>query len=301
MGLSLWRKRSKSDSGRAGLLSRVPVTAGVLSLEVLDPVGHPLNGAEVQLKSNSTGRLVMKGPTDPYGMFNAALPPGRYAALITADGMLPVQRTADIMAGNQDTVRAQLEAARPLDPPQPGVWVMDPPHTAIRFIAKHVGMANVHGRFTRFDGGIRIAERPEDSYVECTIDAASISTGNKTRDTHLRSADFLDVENYPYIHFASTRFANRGGNKWALQGTLSMHGVSRSLTLDTDYFGFVNGGYGEELRCAGRATAELHREDYTLNWRNMLAKGIAIVGPTVQLELDVQAMHRSQDTPTPPE
>ncbi len=63
----------------------------------------------------------------------------------------------------------------------------------------------------------------------------------------------------------------------------------------------VNGGYGEELRCAALATAELHREDYTLNWRSMLARGIAVVGPTVQLELDVQAMYRTHDTPTPPE
>ncbi|GAB2829348.1 YceI family protein [Streptomyces daliensis] len=302
MGLSLLpRRRSKSGGRGAGLLSRVPLTAGVLALEVVDPIGHPLNGADVTIKSNTSGRRVMKGRTDPYGMFNVALPPGRYAALITVDGLLPGQRTVEVTAGEQELERVELEPARPLEPPQPGVWLFDPPHTAIRFIARHVGMANVHGRFTRFDGGLRIGERPEDSYVECTIDASSITTGNNTRDNHLRSADFLDVKNYPYIHFASNRFANRAGNKWSVQGTLTLHGVSRSVALETDYLGFVNGGYGEELRCAAKATAELHREEYTLNWRNMLAKGIAVVGPTVQLELDIQAMYRCPDTPTPPD
>jgi polyisoprenoid-binding protein YceI len=80
-----------------------------------------------------------------------------------------------------------------------------------------------------------------------------------------------------------------------------MHGVSRTVELDTGYLGMVNGGYAEELRCAALATAELHREDYTLDWRSMLARGIAVVGPTVKLELDIQAMYHSHDTPTPPE
>jgi polyisoprenoid-binding protein YceI len=198
------------------------------------------------------------------------------------------------------TERIWLQPAEALQLPMPGVWLFDPPHTAIRFIAKHVGMANVHGRFERFDGGIQIAQDMAQSRVQVRIDASSINTGNTTRDNHLRSADFLDVKRFPHIDFVSTRFAYRGGSKWTLQGSLTMHGVSRSVSLDTTYLGMVNGGYGEELRCAALAKAELHREDYTLNWRSMLARGIAVVGPTVQLELDVQAMYRTHDTPTPP-
>lgn len=79
-----------------------------------------------------------------------------------------------------------------------------------------------------------------------------------------------------------------------------MHGISRSVALDTSYLGTVNGGYEQELRCAALAKTELHREDFTLNWRSMLARGIAIVGPTIQLELDVQAMFHTQGTPIPP-
>ncbi|BFO17273.1 hypothetical protein SHKM778_36610 [Streptomyces sp. KM77-8] len=162
-------------------------------------------------------------------------------------------------------------------------------------------MAHVHGRFTRFTGGIRVTPDVTDSQVQVRIDASSINTGNRTRDNHLRSADFLDVEHYPYIDFTSTRFAYRGGSRWTLNGTLTMHGTSRSVSLDTTYLGTVNGGYEQELRCAALAKAELHREDFTLNWRSMLARGIAVVGPTVQLELDIQAMYRTAETPMPPE
>lgn len=302
MGLgTLLRRRSKRGDG-GGRIAGLPVGAGHLTLEVIDPLGHPLPNAVITLTNSRTGRRTMKTTTDPYGFVSATLPHGEYAAMVTVDGLQPAHRTLEVVAGTQPGAeRIQLMAARELELPQPGIWLFDPPHTAIRFVARHVGMANVHGRFTRFDGGIRVAERIEDSYVEISIEAASITTGNKTRDDHLRSADFMDVENYPYLHFASNKFVHRTGSKWTIHGTLTLHGVSRSVNLDTDYLGAVNGGYGEELRCAARSTTELHREDYTLNWRNMLARGIAIVGPTVKLELDVQAMHRNEETPTPPQ
>ncbi|CAM5258446.1 Polyisoprenoid-binding protein YceI OS=Streptomyces griseomycini OX=66895 GN=FHS37_003131 PE=4 SV=1 [Streptomyces griseomycini] len=253
-------------------------------------------------RTSDSHRVVAHGTTDPYGLFMATLPPGTYSVMTVAEGLSPARETVDITAGAAlPPTRITLESARQLELPPSGTWLFDPPHTAIRFIAKHVGMAHVHGRFTRFEGGIRVAPDMADSQVSVRIDASSIATGNKTRDNHLRSADFLDVERYPYIDFVSTRFVYRGGSKWTLHGTLTMHGTSRSVGLDTTYLGTVNGGYGQELRCAALAKAELHREDFTLNWRSMLARGIAVVGPTVQLELDVQAMYRTHDTPTPPE
>ncbi|WP_093800974.1 YceI family protein [Streptomyces sp. Wb2n-11] len=304
MVLSLLRRRRSKAAlgGGAGLVLPAPAGAGTINCEVVDPVGQPLGGAEVTVTAKATGRAMAKGTTDAYGLFCAAMPPGEYSLLMTAEGMQPARWTFDIAAGETLPMgRVQLEVSERLEPPSPGTWLFDPPHTAIRFIARHVGMANVHGRFERFEGGVRVAHNVEDSQVEIRIDAASITTGNNTRDGHLRSADFLDVENHPYIHFISDRFVYRGGNNWGMQGSLTMHGVSRSVVLDTTYLGAVNGGYGEELRCAARATAELHREDYTLNWRNMLARGIAIVGPTVKLELDVQTMFQGPDTPTPPD
>ncbi|WP_406729004.1 YceI family protein [Streptomyces sp. GD-15H] len=298
----LRRLRPHGASGAAsGLSVPLPAGAGAFGCEAVDALGQPLGAAEVTVTALDSHRVVARGTTDPYGYFMATLPPGTYSVMLAAEGLSPVRETVDIAAGVAlAPVRIVLEPGRLLELPPAGTWLFDPPHTAIRFIAKHVGMAHVHGRFTRFEGGIRVAENMGDSQVSVRIDASSLTTGNQTRDNHLRSADFLDVENYPYIDFASTRFAYRGGSKWTVHGTLTMHGTSRSVGLDTEYLGTVNGGYEQELRCAALAKAELHREDFTLNWRSMLARGIAVVGPTVQLALDVQAMYRTHDTPTPP-
>ncbi|MEU3948384.1 YceI family protein [Streptomyces sp. NPDC029526] len=299
----LRRRRDHGASGSAPDLSALlPAGAGGFGCAVVDGMEQPVGGAEVTVTALDTHRVAARGTTDPYGLFLAALPPGTYSVLTSAEGLSPDRRTVEIHAGHTPApARVQLVPARRLELPSAGTWLFDPPHTAIRFIAQHVGMAHVHGRFTRFQGGIRVAPDMADSQVSVRIDAASIATGNRTRDNHLRSADFLDVERYPYIDFVSSRFAYHGGSKWTLHGTLTMHGTSRSVGLDTTYLGTVNGGYGQELRCAALARAELHREDFTLNWRSMLARGIAVVGPTVQLELDVQAMYRTHDTPTPPE
>ncbi|MDN0196442.1 YceI family protein [Streptomyces sp. S.PNR 29] len=303
MPLGMLRRRLRNASGSAaGLTLPVPAGAGAVVREVLDPVNQPLGAADVTVTELRGHQVVVRGTTDPYGLFMAVLPPGSYSVLIVAEGLEPHRETMDVVAdAGPSSQRVWLQPARQAELPVPGTWLFDPPHTAIRFIAKHVGMAHVHGRFERFEGGIQVTQDVSDSRVHVRIDASSINTGNNTRDTHLRSADFLDVDRFPYIEFRSTRFAYRGGSKWNLLGTLTMHGVSRSVSLDTTYLGMVNGGYGEELRCAALAKAELHREDYTLNWRSMLARGIAVVGPTVQLELDVQAMYRTHDTPTPPE
>ncbi|MFF0779657.1 YceI family protein [Streptomyces sp. NPDC003720] len=299
----LRRRRSRDASGTApGLAVPLPAGAGAYGCEVVDPLGQPMPGAEVTVTALDSHRVVARGTTDPYGLFTAALPPGAYSVMTSAEGLTPARSNVDIAAGAVlPPARVALLPARQLELPPAGTWLFDPPHTAIRFIAKHVGMAHVHGRFTRFTGGIRVTPDVTDSQVSVRIDASSIATGNKTRDKHLRSADFLDVERYPYIDFTSNRFVYRGGSRWTLNGTLTMHGTSRSVGLDTTYLGTVNGGYEQELRCAALAKAELHREDFTLNWRSMLARGIAVVGPTVQLELDVQAMYRNAETPTPPE
>ncbi|MEU6086704.1 YceI family protein [Streptomyces sp. NPDC047085] len=301
MAFGLLRRR-RSRTAALGLSVPLPAGAGAYGCEVVDPMGQPLGGAEVTVTALDSHRVVARGSTDPYGLFMAMLPPGSYSVMAATEGLTPARESVDIAAGVVvSPMRIALPPARQLELPPPGTWLFDPPHTAIRFIAKHVGMAHVHGRFTRFNGGIRIAPDMADSQVSVRIDASSITTGNKTRDNHLRSADFLDVERYPYIDFTSTRFVYRGGSKWTLHGTLTMHGTSRSVGLDTTYLGTVNGGYEQELRCAALAKAELHREDFTLNWRSMLARGIAVVGPTVQLELDAQAMYRTPETPTPPE
>jgi|GEM_PF-116561 len=309
MVLGMLRRRSEGD-GEAGSgpepaqgsLPQLPPGAGAVSCTVLDPFGQPLSGAEIVVSEAGSRRKAVSGSTDPYGSFFATLPPGSYVFALTAEGLQPLRASFSVEPGSTASLGlVQTRTAALKELPPPGTWLIDPPHTEIRFVARHVGMANVTGRFTRFQGGLRVADRMEDSQIEISMLAASIDTGNRTRDNHLRSADFLDIERYPYVHFASDRFVFRGGSRWTVQGSLTLHGVTRSVELETEYLGTVTGGYADELRCAARATAELHRDDFTLDYRRMLARGIAVVGPRIKLEIDIQAMYQTPTTPVPPE
>ncbi|KOG59214.1 YceI family protein [Streptomyces varsoviensis] len=280
-------RRSNRSAPRAA--APIPRGAGALDCVVLDPVQLPLHRAEVSVR-DTEGREVVHGQTDPNGCFSATVAPGEYSIAVTSDGFQPVRTTCEATVGvRTSTGPMRMELAPSPAMPDPGRWKIDPDHTAVRFIARHIGLAEIHGRFNRFEGALWIAEHMEDSQLEVTIDAASIDTGVEARDQHLRSQDFLDVTNYPYLQFASERFVHRGGSRWSVQGVLSLHGVSRSINLDTRYLGIGTGIMGE-TRTACSATTELHREDFTLDWRTMLARGIAAIGATIRIELDIQAI-----------
>lgn len=148
-------------------------------------------------------------------------------------------------------------------------------------------MARVRGRFNTFAGIVRVAENVEESAMHVVIDAGSIDTNVRTRDGHLKSADFLDVDRFPTVEFYSDRFTHRGGSRWGVTGALSLHGVTRTVTLDTEYLGVGNGTEGE-VRAACRATTELRRDDFTVSWQSMLARGIAMVGTSITVDLDIQ-------------
>jgi polyisoprenoid-binding protein YceI len=141
-----------------------------------------------------------------------------------------------------------------------------------------------------------VAEQVEDSQLDVVIEAGSIDTGLAMRDSHLRSADFLDAAHYPYLRFTSDRFKYHGGTQWTISGVLNLHGVARTIRLDTDYLGIGTGMEGE-ARAACKASTELHREDFTLNWQKMLTRGIAAIGSTIRIELDVQAVQAVQQLP----
>ncbi|MFE1195778.1 YceI family protein [Streptomyces olivaceoviridis] len=266
---------------------RTPPDAGVLSCRVVDPVNEPVGGAELVV-SDPMGRRVVTGGTDPYGSFLATVPAGEYRLAVSAEGYAPYRAIAlvgeNALASLGDVT---LQVAHPPEPPAPGDWEIEPMHSSIGFTARHIGLARIHGRFDSFAGVVRIAERVERSAMHVVIDAASIDTGVRMRDDHLRSGDFLDVRRFPTLEFYGDRFVHKGGNRWAVTGALSLHGVTRTVTLDTEYLGVGNGMEGE-VRAACRATTELHRDDFTVSWQSMLARGIAVVGPSIRVDLDVQ-------------
>lgn len=270
----------------------VPPSAGVLSCRVLDPVNEPVRGAEFEV-SDAMGRKVVGGGTDPFGSFMAAVPAGDYRLAVSAEGYTPYRGNATVAeSGHASLGDVMLQVAAPPQLPAPGDWEIEPTHSSIAFTARHIGLARIHGRFNTFAGALRVADRIEQSAMHVVIDASSIDTNVKMRDDHLRSADFLDVDQFPTLEFYGDRFAHRGGSRWAITGALSLHGVTRTVTLDAEYLGLGNGMEGE-TRAACRATAELHRDDFTVSWQTMLARGIAVVGSSVRIDLDVQIVPKA--------
>ncbi|MFD8570420.1 YceI family protein [Streptomyces sp. NPDC057694] len=265
----------------------VPPSAGVLSCRVLDPVNEPVRGAEFTV-NDAMGRKVVSGGTDPFGTFMATVPAGEYRLAVSAEGFAPHRVSATVAENAHASLGdVTLQVSPPPQLPEPGEWEIEPTHSSIAFTARHIGLARVHGRFNTFAGALRVADRIEQSAMHVVIDASSIDTNVKMRDDHLRSGDFLDVDHFPTLEFYSDRFVHRGGNRWGITGALSLHGVTRTVTLDAEYLGLGNGMEGE-TRAACRATTELHRDDFTVSWQTMLARGIAVVGSSVRIELDVQ-------------
>ncbi|MER7492338.1 YceI family protein [Streptomyces pharetrae] len=284
------RNRMKRRNPLAAV--RTPPRAGALSCRVLDPVHEPVQHAEF-LVSDHMGRRVVAGGTDPFGSFVTAVPAGEYRLAVSAEGYAPYRTALTVEEGTLASLGdVTLRTAEPPELPAPGDWEIEPAHSSIGFTARHIGLARIHGRFNTFAGVIRIADPVERSQMHVVIGAASIDTNVRMRDDHLRSADFLDVERFPTIEFYGDRFVHKGGSRWAVTGALSLHGVTRTVTLDTEYLGLGNGMEGE-VRAACRATTELHRDDFTVSWQTMLARGIAVVGPSIRIELDVQVVPKA--------
>lgn len=292
----LFGRSGSSAAGRGGAGSYLPPTpldGGVISCQVHDEQGRLIPEATVSV-TDRFSREIATGTTDAYGSFVAAVSPGNHKLSISAGGYRRVSTPVEVGVNQHVLVgRVELEPDESLALPQPGNWVFDTFHTQVHFIAQHVGMSKVRGRFNNFKGHIQVAPRFEQSQIQLVIDAASIDTGVRQRDEHLRSADFLDVENYPRLHFVSTRLSPVRGDRWQVEGSFTLRGTTTAVQLDTVYLGqrkWQGPGYDGDVRVACRATTTLRREDYAVNWQATLAKGIAVVGPTVQIELGVQAV-----------
>lgn len=164
-----------------------------------------------------------------------------------------------------------------------GVWTLEKDHTTISFVAKHLMVTRVRGEFEAYDASVDIADDLTASRIEVSIDAASINTGAEDRDNHLRSADFLDVENYPKLTFVSTEI-NPDGDGWSITGDLTIRDVTRPITLDAIYEGTVTDPWGN-TRVGFSAGAVLVREDWGLTWNAPLEGGGWLVSRDVTLEI----------------
>ncbi len=174
----------------------------------------------------------------------------------------------------------------------PGTWDIDPVHSGIGFSIRHMVIAKVRGRFTKWTGTLHVDEAaPERSSVEVKIDASSIDTGTPDRDNHLRSADFFDVAKFPEITFKSTRVEKAGGDRYKVQGDLTMHGVTKPAVLDMEHGGVGKDPWGGR-RSAFSAKTTVDRKDFGLQWNQALETGGLLVGDKVEIDIEVEAVQK---------
>uniref|UniRef100_A0AAU3GTW4 YceI family protein n=1 Tax=Streptomyces sp. NBC_01401 TaxID=2903854 RepID=A0AAU3GTW4_9ACTN len=242
--------------------------------------------------TDMTGTQVLRASADGDGAVRTddLLPAGAYTVIVTAVGYAPAASTALVTAsGRVEAGTVVLARQGGVELPPPGTWSLDPVHSSVAAVAQHLGISSVHGRFTEFGGRIEIAEDVHNSRVEAFIASSSIDTGNATRDKHLCSADFLDVETFPELTYSSRGLTPAGPDRWTVHGVLTMHGIARDVDLDLSYLGTGPDPWGG-VRAAFHATAELRRDDFAMNYNQVLQAGISAIGTTLRVELDIQAV-----------
>src|SRR5712691_5815808 len=202
---------------------------------------------------------------------------------------------------NSETSRSRLGVT------EMTTWFFEPGHTAAMFRARHMMVTYVRGHFKNVSGSLVFdPENPTQSSADVAIDAAAIWTGQPQRDAHLRSADFLDVENYPRITFKGNQVEVAGARDYILRGTLTIRGVSREVELNVSYLGQWltpwwedEGGTwvdkGPKVRAGFVAKTRINRHDFGVSWNDVVDKGGVVVGNTIDITIDAEAILEEQD------
>jgi polyisoprenoid-binding protein YceI len=187
-----------------------------------------------------------------------------------------------------DTAVRQVDG-RPV--PAPGTYTIDPSHSSVDFVVRHLMISKTRGRFGSFSGQFVVGEQPEQSSAAVEIQAASVDTGDAQRDGHLRSADFFDAENHPVITFNTTGLEPAGDN-WKLHGDLTVRGVTRPVVLDVEFEGGGPSPFGD-TRVGFTASTEVDREQFGLTWNQALETGGVLVGKKARIELAIEGIKQA--------
>lgn len=166
-----------------------------------------------------------------------------------------------------------------------GSYTIDPAHSNVEFAVKHMMIATVKGRFGDVTGTVTIPEQGQPT-VDVTINVASVDTRQEQRDTHLRSADFFDVEKFPTMKFVGTK-AERSGDGWKLVGDLTIKDVTRPVTLNVTEEGAGVDPWGNH-KVAFSATTKFNRADFGLTWNAALETGGVLVSDEVKVSIDAE-------------
>ncbi len=173
-------------------------------------------------------------------------------------------------------------------------WTIDPIHSVAEFKVRHMMISNVKGQFSRVSGTLTFDETDvANSRIEAAIEAASIDTRDAQRDAHLRSADFFDVERFPALSFTSTRVTRTGNGRLAVEGELTIHGVTRSVGFDVEGPTPPAKDPWGSTRIGVSATTTINRKDFGLTWNAALETGGILVGEEVTITLDVQLIRQA--------
>jgi polyisoprenoid-binding protein YceI len=264
----------------------------VLTGTVVTRDGWPVPHAMVTVldeAGNQTGRSTVSHD----GRFAVpGLGAGLYTVVTAAAGHVPQARTRQLSGtGAVDLGRLVLPQIAGTVLPAPGTWVIDPTHSTVSATAVHIGFAMIHGRFRDFGGTLTVADPLENSSVEATIEAASLDTDNVDRDAHLRTADFLDVAEFPQIHYRGQGLTVLRPNSWRLDGELTLKSITRPVPLHIEYLGTGDGPMGD-VRMGFHATAQLDRDHFGIIWNQSMLAGVFAVGRTLRVSIDIEAVHQ---------
>ena len=171
-----------------------------------------------------------------------------------------------------------------------GIWAIDPVHSSIGFSVRHLMVSKIRGTFENFGGAITIADDGTAS-VSAEIAVASIHTGNDQRDAHIKSADFFDAQTYPTAVFTSTG-VKPSGDRYALNGELTVKGVTKPVSLDVEFFG-VNPGMGHGEVAGFEGSVVLNRKDFGIDIDLPLETGGAVVGDKVTITIEIEAVKQA--------
>ncbi|WP_276480747.1 YceI family protein [Paraflavitalea pollutisoli] len=204
------------------------------------------------------------------------------ATAVVASSAIALQafRSAPVLPGTSSTATPPLWADQ---------WKLDKSHSNVRFTITHNVVSQMDGAFTGFDGTFENT-KPDysDAKITFTIETGSINTFNENRDKHLKSADFFDAEKYPQIKFESTAFKPLGGNKYKLEGNMTVKDITKAVSFDVTYGGATNGQRG--ARAGFVAHTVINRFDYNLKWDRATEAGGLVVGKEVSVTINAELM-----------
>jgi polyisoprenoid-binding protein YceI len=172
-----------------------------------------------------------------------------------------------------------------------GIWTIDPVHSEVSFVVRHMMVSKVRGRFDKFEGSITTAANPLDSTVNATVDLSSVNTGEPNRDNHIRSADFFEVETHPTLTFRSTALRADGGD-FLLDGDLTIRGTTKPVTLKLEVNGFGPDAYGG-TRAGFSAATEINRSDWGVSYNGPIPGGGVAVSEKVTITLEIEGVLNS--------